>query len=735
MPFERNHRFTGRESQLAQLQEKIFAEDRTTKIAIAGLGGVGKTQLVLELAYRIRDKHKKCSVLWIPAMNIETLQQAYLDVAQQLGIPGWDVNNADIKRLIQEYLSKESSGQWLLVFDNTNNINMWTDKREEGCLIEYLPRSKQGCIIFTIRDREMAIKLAHQNVVEVPGMNDKAATQLLQKYLVNPDLFTNDDDTKALLTQLTNLPLAIVQAAAYINANGITFAEYLSVLAAQEEDIIEILSEEFEDDGRYHDVKNPVATTWLISFEQLRQRNPLAVAYLSFMSCMAPKDIPQSLLPRGPSRKQEIDAIATLHAYSLIMRPSDIVVHIHQLVHFLTRNWLRTQQLLGHWTEKAIERLKNVIPDHDHQNRTIWRAYLPHATYVLVSDLANRDGLHRIDLLWRYGMCLYQDGQWSEAETSFRQVMENRKRILGQEHPDTILAMSNLSITLGDLGRLDEAATMKEEVLEKMRRILGEDHPSTITAMNNLAFTLGELGQLDKAARMKKEVLRKRRRILGDEHPATITAASNLSATLGDMGQLNEAATMKKEVLEKRIRILGEEHPDTILAMNNFAVTLRDLGQLDEAATMTKEVLERRIHILGEEHPDTILAMNNLAVTLEDLGHLDEAITLLEVAVQRMKRAHGTEHPRTKVAASNLTRLVANKSTSESIAGKVETDLEAKSDDSETSKPKLTPEDAVIVVLGPTGVGKSHFIRAVTGDSSIKVGATLQSGKSGQSCF
>jgi hypothetical protein len=107
----------------------------------------------------------------------------------------------------------------------------------------------------------MAVKLAYQNIVEVPDINDKTATQLLQKCLVNQDLFSNEDDTKAPLAQLINLPLAIVQAAVYINENGIIFADYLSLLAAQEEEVIELLSEEFEDDGRYHDVKNPVATT------------------------------------------------------------------------------------------------------------------------------------------------------------------------------------------------------------------------------------------------------------------------------------------------------------------------------------------------------------------------------------------------------------------------------------------------------------------------------------------
>lgn len=81
MPFERNPNFTGRESQLAQLEETLFGRGRTTKFAVTGLGGVGKTQLVLELIYRIRAKYENCLAIWILATNMESLHQAYLDVA------------------------------------------------------------------------------------------------------------------------------------------------------------------------------------------------------------------------------------------------------------------------------------------------------------------------------------------------------------------------------------------------------------------------------------------------------------------------------------------------------------------------------------------------------------------------------------------------------------------------------------------------------------------------------
>ena len=155
--------------------------------------------------------------------------------------------------------------------------------------------------------------------------------------------------------QLTYLPLAIVQAAAYINENRITLADYLSLLADQDEEAIGLLREEFEDDGRYHNVKNPVVTTWLISFEQIRYRDPLAADYLSLMASIDPKGIPQSLLPAGASRKRKTDAIGTLDIYSFtIGRPADLALDLHRLVHLATRNWLRKEGLITQWTERAM---------------------------------------------------------------------------------------------------------------------------------------------------------------------------------------------------------------------------------------------------------------------------------------------------------------------------------------------------------------------------------------------
>ncbi|KIN03538.1 hypothetical protein OIDMADRAFT_177691 [Oidiodendron maius Zn] len=669
MPFERNSQFIGREPQLTQLEEKAFSEDRTTKIAITGLGGVGKTQIAIELAFRTRAKYENCSIIWIPAINIESLQQAYLDVARQVGIPGWKDNKADVKKLLQGYLSEETAGQWLLVFDNADDIDMWINrpgfKRGLNPLIEYLPKSRQGCIIFTTRDRKTAVKLAHQNVVEVPEMDENIATQLLVKHLLNRNLVYNKQDTKALVVQLTYLPLAIVQAAAYINENGINLADYLSLLDDQEEEVIDLLSEGFEDDGRYHDMKNPVATAWLISFEQIRRCDPLAAELLSFIACIDPKDVPRSLLPPGLSRKKETDAIGTLDAYSFIIRRlADLSFDIHRLVHLTTRGWLRKEEVLAQWTERVVRRLGDIFPDDDHQNRSIWRRYLVHALYALESNLIDKYDEIRINLAWKVGLCLYSDGRYNEAEVLFAEVMEMRKKVLGAEHPNTLTSIANLASTYRNQGRWTEAEELGVQVMETRKTVLGAEHLDTLTSMNNLALIYRNQGRWKEAEELHTQVMETRKRVLGTEHLHTLASMNNLASMYWNQGRWTEAEELNIQVMEMTERVLSREHPYTLTAMNNLASTYRNQGRWKEAEKLEVQVMETSKRVLGAEHPDTLSSIGNLALTYINQGRWKEAEELSMQVMETRRRVLGTEHPDTLIVGTavpgttDLVRLV-----------------------------------------------------------------------------
>ena len=548
---------------------------------------------------------------------MDSLHQAYRDVAQQLRIPGWDEEKADVKKLVQAHLSQADARPWLCVFDNVDDLSMWirSSGSEPGSdsLKEYLPKSKQGCIVFTTRDKKTAVKLVGRNFIQVPEMDEDGAMQLLQKSVADSVPLPDQRHAKALLRELTYLPLAIVQAAAYMNENSMAPADYLSLLNEQEENLIELLSKEFEDDWRYQSVKNPVATTWLISFEQIRTRDPLAAEYLSFMACMDRKDIPQSLLPVGPSRIKEMEAIGTLRAYSfLIKRGEAMVFDLHRLVHLATRNWLQKEGALSRWDQAAIERLDDLFPDHEHQNRAQWRILLPHAAYALRLTIVAQDNSRRLDLVWKYANSLLSDGRYREAEAPFEEVFQTRKRMLGEEHPDTLISVANLASTYRNQGRWKEAEELEVRVMEARKRVLGEEHPDTLTSMHNLALTRRDQGRWDEAAKLQVRVVETNKKKLGADHPHTLINLNQLASTFWSQGRWKEAEELEVRVMETRKRVLGEEHPSTLTSMNNLAFTWKRQGRDEEAIRLISECVQLRTHILGADHPFTFSSIKAL---------------------------------------------------------------------------------------------------------------------------
>jgi tetratricopeptide (TPR) repeat protein len=398
--------------------------------------------------------------------------------------------------------------------------------------------------------------------------------ELLQKILINQDLIQNGNETAQLLKDLAFLPLAIIQAATYINVKSITLKEYFALLAGQEVGLIDLLSKDFDDDWRYKDnehVKNPVATTWLITFKQVREVDMLASKYLEFMACIEPKDIPQSLLPTTKSKIEMTDAIGTLVAYSFVTRQANgTTLDLHRLVHLATRNWLRIEGSLQKCTEMALTWFAKVFPDEDHENRITWRTYLPHAQRILKSTISDqlksshpkliskhklrfisrivrkvsrrghsvtRKGdfpQQREQLLWKVSRCLRVDGRYDEAVIGFEQIVTEEKKSLGEKHPDTLTSMNDLAMTYSDQGRWKEAEELQVQVMETGKRVLGADHPDTLANMNNLALTYSNQGRWKEAEELQVQVMETGNRVFGAGHPDTLADMNNLALTYSD---------------------------------------------------------------------------------------------------------------------------------------------------------------------------------------------------------
>jgi tetratricopeptide (TPR) repeat protein len=624
---------------------------------------VGKTQIAIELAYRTQAQHSPCSVFWVPTTNVENIERAFRQIGQQLQISGLEDTQADIKKLVQQRLSEESAGEWMLIFDNADDTDMWLRNADKTrpCLKDYLPNSKLGCILFTTRSRKTAFELAGHSLVEVPEMDKPVAARLLQLSLPNREVAENDPAMLQVLRRLTCLPLAIMQAAAYMDKNDASFSEYLALLQeTKEEDVIEVLSEDFEDDGRYREMKNPVATTWLISFQQIEQDDDRAAEYLSFMSCIDPKDIPQSLLPPARSRKEMIDAVGTLCAYSFVTKRTDEALNIHRLVHLATRNWLRAAGRLTEWTARATARLGEVFPNNNHENQRIWRLYLPHAQYLLASSLLPSDDEDRIALLEQVAFCLFMDGRYRETEKTIKPVIEYQERKFGETHPRTIESTILLANAYSEQGKWEEAKELQLEVLQIRKKELGEKHRDTLIIMHYLAATYWRQGAYSKAEQLQVEVLETRKEVLKEKDPAILESMHNLALTYKKQGRYEEAEQLQLQTLEIRKKELGTKHPSTLTSMNNLASTYNDRGRYGEAEQLQLQTLEIRKKELGEKHPDTLESINNLALMYNNQGRHKEAEQLQLQTLEICKKELGEKHPSTLTIMGNLASMYRN---------------------------------------------------------------------------
>ncbi|KAL6229422.1 hypothetical protein BDW75DRAFT_245754 [Aspergillus navahoensis] len=606
VPFRKNLGFVDREEEIAKLEELFGKVNGPSKIAICGLGGVGKTQIALELAYRVRERDSTCSVFWVPCTSSASVEQAYMGIAQALGIQ--EIKPADAKECVKTHLSQLTGRKWLLIFDNADDMSMWVGGSAGATeMANILPQSEEGHVLFTTRNRKLAVRLASPFVVDVSEPDVETSIKILEKALLRKNLLANINETIALLQQLAFLPLAISQAAAYINSNDIKLSDYTALLKDQESDVIELLSEDFGDDGRYQEIQNPVATTWLISFQQIQQMSPLAAEYLSFMACINPRDIPQSLLPEASSRKKKIDAIGVLKAFSFITEQvKDNALSLHRLVHRSTRNWLRRQQRFSLQIQKTADHLDQVFPGNDFKNQRVWREYLPHALSLIGERDFPKEQEKYIRLVYNIGRCLQTDGRYYEAAMLFEDSVMLHKRYRGDDDPSTLASMANLALIYINQGRWKEAEELGVQVMEARSRVLGPEHPHTLISMDNLASTYTNQGRWKEAEELGMQVIEISSRVLGPEHLSTLTSIANLALTYRKQGRWKEAEELGVQVMEAYNQILGPEHQDTLTSMANLALIYMNQGRWKEAEGLGVQVIEVSGRVLGPEHPDTL---------------------------------------------------------------------------------------------------------------------------------
>ncbi|EED22757.1 TPR domain protein [Talaromyces stipitatus ATCC 10500] len=697
IPFLRDPDFIDRATILNQLQDRCATPGSRT--ALVGLGGVGKSQLAIEYAYRIHEREPETWIFWIHASNAARFKQSYEELAETIKLFGWRDPKSNIFKLVHDWLRDNKNRKWILILDNVDNAHFLINRsdniqdqagyetsRADRSLRDYLPQSPNGSILITSRNREAALKLVNQHdIISVEPMDGTQAQALFETKLGKQDEQQHDSqDVAELAAALNFIPLAIVQAAAYISDpdRGCSVRQYVNEFQKNDRKKIRLLDHEEGQFRRDREAENKVLITWQISFESIRESRRSAADLLSLMSFFDRQGIPKALLYNHSGGDVEEthsdddhdsealssvtdkfnDDILMLRRYSLISMNIDrTAFSMHNLVQVATRTWLAANGELERWQSEYIRNLNAELPSGEYENWEQCQILFPHAKSAAKLQPEGRDALIEwASVLYKAAWYDWRNGNGGEGAKLSVRAMKTWKRYLGPEHEKTLSSMELVGLINLLQGRWEEAEELFVQVMETRKRVLGAEHPDTLTSMANLASTYWNQGRWKEAEELFVQVMETRKRVLGAEHPDTLISMANLASTYRNQGRWKEAEELEVQVVETTKRVLGAEHPNTLTSMGNLASTYRNQGRWKEAEELEVQVVETTKRVLGAEHPDTLTSMANLASTYRNQGRWKEAEELEVQVMETRKMVLGAEHPDTLTSMANLASTYRN---------------------------------------------------------------------------
>lgn len=555
-----------------------------------------KTQIALAYVYWLHETSPDVSIFWVNASGAEQLQQSFSVIARDCQVPGCNDPKIDVLPMVKKWLESNDCGRWLMIIDNADDMELFSEGsgRGTGTIVSHadfarsLPEYGHGNILVTTRNKQVGVDLTlGQPPIKVDRMDENESEHLLQTRLGDESF--SHTDLSNLSTKLDHVPLALTQAAAYIEKNSIQVSKYLQLLDEGDQSFVKFLGKNFKTVGRYPEIPRAITQTWMLSFQMIQRQNPFAAELLSLMSFLDRQAIPEAFLlsyGKRNSRTDLLEAVGVLKAFSLVSEDKNDNLNMHRLVHLVTRKWLTEENTAIHYAGQALLAVAEIYPFGKFENREKCSAYLPHANAVLndTFSMSRAVAERKAILLHNTAQFFYFKGKYSDSERLYAESLAIREEVSGNKHPETLGSMNNLASTFWKQGRLDEAEVLLLELLESRKRVLGNEHPTTLRTMHNLALTFGKQGRWDEAEVLQVEVLEGLKRLLGDKHPDTLTSMNNLALTFRKQKRWDEAEVLQVEALEGRKRLLGDKHPDTLRSMRNLAWIQKQRKKSDEDA-------------------------------------------------------------------------------------------------------------------------------------------------------
>jgi len=643
LPHLRNPNFTGRESLLARLRSALTSgQPAALTQAIHGLGGVGKTQLAVEYAYRHAAEYDL--VWWVRAEEPAALAADYAALAAPLNLPQKDEPDQRlVVQAVRRWLAQNTG--WLLIFDNA--------RRPED-LRPYLPPGGAGHVLVTSRYSAWR-GVANPLTVQVWERAESVA------FLLKRTGQTDETAADKLAEALGDLPLALAQAGAYVDATRTSLGDYLDLFQSRRTEL-------WEDERSPLGYPHTVATTWSLAMEQIGQDSPAGVDLLNLCAFLGPDDIPQTLLSEGgehlpqPLSATVTDplamnkAVAALLQYSLIERTED-ALSVHRMVQAVTRDRLPGDARRT-WAEAAVRLVDDALRLGDTRDVQTWAVcarLLPHALaaarHAEAFQVASEATGYLLNQAAGY---LYGRAEFVEAKALLERALAIFEGQLGPEHPQVATAFNNLGLVLKDLGDLAGARAAYERALAIAEAAYGPGHPNVASTVNNLGGVLQDLGDLAGARAHYERALAIFEKVLGADHPNVATLVNNLGSVLQALVDLAEARAHFERALAIWEKQLGPHHPNVATAISNLGVVLQDLGDLAGARAHYERALAIDEAAFGPHHPKVAIRVNNLGLVLRALGDLAGARAAFERALAIDEAAFGPDHPNVARDVNNL---------------------------------------------------------------------------------
>jgi tetratricopeptide (TPR) repeat protein/nucleoside phosphorylase len=600
---QRNEYFTGREAILQQLGE-LLVKQRV--VAVHGLGGVGKTQTLVQYAHLHRADY--AAIFWMLAASVNDFRSSFWTLAQVLNLPTESLKQEDIEKNVKFWLTTHSD--WLLLLDNADELAL-----VKTFVAEIKAHGQVLISTRAVATRPVAVP------VEVAKMTEEEGAQFLFKRIwgVEQELTTRPDYATAcqLVTLLDGLPLALEQAAAYIDENQSSFAEYLQDYQRYAKQLLARRGELFDE----KDHPLPVAATWQASLEKIGQRNPQTLELLNACAFLPAVGIPEEILETlfEVDSFQLRELIQPALAYSMLKRDAATKhLFIHRLVQTVLKFELASDTQ-RQWAERIIATVIELFPNPDDIQQ--WAT----CDRLLLSALTGAE------LIETYSI---------ETEVAVRLLNQTAYYLQHRK------------------GEYDQALPLFERALAIHEQVLGPVHPSYATILNNLAELYWAKSEYGQALPLFEQVLAITEQALGSAHPNYAISLNNLAELYRSKGEYDQALLLSKKALAIREQVLEPAHPDYATSLNTLAELYRSKGEYDQALPLFEKALAIREQVLGPAHPDYAISLNNLASLYHAKGEYDQALPLFERALAILKKVLGENHPNTKIVEGNYQKCL-----------------------------------------------------------------------------